>query len=162
MKKRKFIFILSGLIVIAVLTGMLIIKSAMSDFYVSTLSKTGYSLQFSNSPLDRYDFTNCKVSIHGYAYKIYGLTEEQSEKFIDILFQLDIYKYGTAEIPKYSGGPVPYEVEFENGECILIHHVGGPYLVIADKAYKCYNDEALSMLDRLGTEAYRDNYPDKD
>lgn len=161
MKKRKLIFILLSLIVIAGLIVMLIIRPVVADFHIPTLNKTGYSVQLSNTPLDKYDFTNCKVSIHGYAYKIYGLTEEQSKKFMDILFRLDIYKYGTDEIPKYSGTPVPYEVEFENGECILIHHVGGPYLVIADKAYKCYNEEALSMLDSLGREAYMENNPDK-
>ena len=164
MKKRKLIFfvILCSSIIIAGLMGMLIIRPVMSDFYIPALSKTGYSAQLSNSPLDKYDFANCKVSIHGYADKTYKLTEEQRRKFIEMLSQLDIYKYGLTEIPEFSGTPVPFEVEFENGERIRIHHVGGPYLVIADKAYKCYNDEALSRLDNLGRAAYRENYPDKD
>lgn len=33
--------------------------------------------------------------------------------------------------------------------------------MIEEKAYKCYNDEALLMLEDLGRVAYRENYPDK-
>lgn len=122
---------------------------------------SGYSAQLSNTPLDKYDFANCKVSIYGYADKTYKLTEEQKRKFIEILSRLDIYKYGITEIPGFSGTPVPFEVEFENGECIRIHHVSGSYLVIEEKVYKCYNDEALLMLEDLERVAYRENYPDK-
>lgn len=78
-----------------------------------------------------------------------------------MLFGADINKYGISEIPEYVGGYDIYRVELENRQNVDIYSVAPPYLVIGDKAYKCYGEDVLDFLDELADEIYKENYPDK-
>ncbi len=166
MKKGKILYILiiPLILVIAVLFGVLTLKSAFTKLSVPYLKSVNSGVPFNNSPLDKYDFTNCKIKLHGnYLHiGIVSLTEEQKEKFLEMILNADIDKYNIPDFPGYIGGPVPYEIELGNGETVKIHHEGGPHLTIGEKTYKCYSEDVLDFLDKLADEIYRENYPDKD
>lgn len=165
MKKRKGIRILIILfsLTAAALFGVLLLRPVFTKLSGAHTMILDSGVPFSNSPLDKYDFTNCKINLSSYSHynENFYLSKQQINDFIETLFGADINKYGISEIPEYVGGYDIYRVELENGENVDIYRVAPPYLVIGDKAYKCYSEDVLDFLDELADEIYKENYPDK-
>lgn len=164
MKKRKGIRILIILfsLIATALFGVLLLKPVFTELSGAHTMFVDSGVPFSNSPLDKYDFTNCKIILYGYYNgERLNLTKRQTEEFLENILRADINKYGISDFIGYNGGPVPYEIELENGETVKIHHEGGPHLTIGEKTYKCYSEDVLDFLDELADEIYKENYPDK-
>lgn len=163
MKARRKLYIIIFCSIFIIMVFMIVIfKPKFTKLSASTSRIVNSGIYFSNSPFDKYDFTNCKIGVIGYRGEIIEyLTKQQIEEFVEILLQLEINRYGISDYPLYAGKSYPYRAFFGNGEVIDIVHLGGPYLLFGEKAYKCYNGEALETLDKLGSKIYRDNYQDK-
>lgn len=157
------IFIILSLLITTALFGVLMLRPVFTKLSGIHIMSVGRGVPFSNSPLDKYDFTNCKIILYGYYNgERLNLTEQQEEKFLENILRADINKYSIPDFIGYNGGPVPYEIELGNGETVKIHHEGGPHLTIGEKTYKCYSEDVLDFLDELADEIYKENYPDKD
>lgn len=160
---KKLYVIIFCSVLFTIMFILIIFRAKFTNIAALTSRTVNNGLPFSNSPFDRYDFTDCKIGVIGDRGEIVEyLTKQQINKFVEILLQVEVNKYGISDYPIYAGKTYPYRAFFGDGEAIDIVHLGGPYLLFGKKAYKCYNDEALSMLDSLGREAYRENYSDKD
>lgn len=132
-----------------------IILPLLTPLSVPPIKTTGNELPFCNSPLDKYDFTDCKVLSCYYNDEVY-LTKEQKNEFLDVLFDLEMDKIGTSDYFKYAGvgNSFLYAVKFADGEIIGIHVISDYYIVIDSKAYRCYNSEKLKFLDKYVVEVY--------
>lgn len=115
----------------------------------------GNKLSFSNSPLDKYDFTDCKVLSCYYNDEVY-LTNEQKKEFLDVLFNLEMDKTGTSDYSEYIGvgNSFSYAIKFTNGEIIGVQVISDYYIMIGSKAYRCYNSDKLKFLDKYVVEIY--------
>lgn len=154
--RKLRIIIISCTLVMSGLTAMFLIKPILTNLSVAYSNAAGSKAAFSNSPLDKFDFTNCKINLSRFNGENVYLSDKQKKEFIEILWQADINKYGISEIPGYVGGYDIYEMEFENGESTMVYRVKDPYLVIGEKAYKCYSEESLNLLDELTKEIYKE------
>ncbi|MCM1308260.1 MAG: hypothetical protein NC223_06650 [Butyrivibrio sp.] len=152
-RKKLYIIIFCSVLIVVIISVVRILKPAYTRLSASDSRRVDSGIPFCNSPLDKYDFTDCKVGVFADNGEIIGyLTEERIEEFIEILLQANINKYGLSDYPIYAGKSCPYRVFFENGEVINIIHLGGPYLLLGEKAYKCYDEGALTRLDELSGE----------
>lgn len=132
-----------------------IILPLLTPISALPIKTAGNELPFCNSPLDKYDFTDCKVLSCYYNDEVY-FTEEQKNKFLDVLFELEMDKIGTSDYFKYVGVGNSFSsaVKFADGEIIGISVISDYYIVIDSKAYRCYNSEKLKFLGRYVVEVY--------
>ncbi|MCM1308259.1 MAG: hypothetical protein NC223_06645 [Butyrivibrio sp.] len=161
-RKNIRILIVFFALTATVLFGVWLLKPVFTRLSASDARRVDSGVPFRNSPLDKYDFTECKVRLcDRYSSKMLSLTQRQQEEFLENLFRAEINKYALSVFAGYNGGPVPYMVELESGETVKIHHEGGPHLTIGEKTYKCYSEDVLNFFDELEEEIYRENYPDR-
>lgn len=95
MNNRGFrIIITFWALVMLALTGVFLIKPIFTKLSVAYLDSAGSKGVFSNSPIDKYDFTNCKINLSRYNRENVYLSDQQNKDFIEILLQADINKHG--------------------------------------------------------------------
>ncbi len=143
MKKKSTIIIIGAF--------LLFISTASILFYINY------------SPLNKFDFTNCKIGIYNYDCSeiVTYLSQEEQANFLDLLLnQIDLSGFGS-EPEMLTGGSGGYLIEFENGETLMIANrsSGNPTLLVGEKWYLANSYELLSELDEFKIELYKQIYP---
>ena len=116
--------------------------------------------QLNKSPLERYNFENCRIGVLNYdaTEVLEYLTDEQCEEFAGILLSAQLSKKGISAIEIETMGDVGgFHIDLANGDALLLYEKGG-YLVFNDKAYECYNNVG-GKLWRYIEDAYKRHYP---
>ena len=103
-------------------------------------------IAFQKSPLEKYDFTNCRIGIYDYdgTEILEYLSEEESDTFIGILEQTEVSSSGNTDYQRYTGRHKGYCIELENGQTVDISCVRD-FLVIDELGYKMNAEEAAQI-----------------
>ncbi len=113
------------------------------------------------SPLDEYDFTDCKIGVCDWMGKdvIEYLGDEESEKLIQLLNNVELYGKETTEWHGQEGYMPPYRFELKDGSVVNISNANN-YLIINGKGYKCKNEEDLIMFNKYMDDVYCEIFED--
>ncbi len=101
-----------------------------------------------SSPLKKYDFSDCSVGVYAIGRDdiLDYLTDEQTERFVYELSQIEFVAYAPFADTRYAGGECRYEITFSNKEKIVVAKKG-PYFIINDMIYKCERDSLEGVSD---------------
>lgn len=112
-----------------------------------------------SSPLKKYDFSDCSVGVYAIGREdiLDYLTDEQTERFVYELNQIEFVAYTPFADTRYAGAECRYEITFSNNEKISVA-IKGPYFIINDMIYKCEWDSLEGVSD-CSVEVLNNHYP---
>lgn len=112
------------------------------------------------SPLERYNFENCRIGVLGYGCTevLEYLSDEQCEEFVGILLSAQLSEKAISAIGNETNGDYGgFRIELQNGDVLLLRQQG-KYLVFNLKAYECYNSVGGKLWQYLNN-VYKRHYP---
>ena len=112
------------------------------------------------SPLERYDFENCRIGVLDYVCEevLEYLSEEQCEEFVSVLLSAQLSEKAISAIGNETNGDLGgFLIELKNGDALLLRRQG-KRLVFDLRAYECYNNVGGKLWEYL-YDVYKRHYP---